>query len=494
MIFQSLEFFLFFGIVCLGFYLLPRVCRKYWLLAASWFFYLTYTPTFAFYLGGITLWSFLMGLLVGRTRESKPGVRRLVLTLGIVGTFASLVVIKYANFLMSNAGVLLSKLGVEKEMPVLKIAAPLGLSFFSFQAVGYLMDVYRGKRDAEKNIASYALFLSFFPIIISGPIERSTNLLKQIDEMPERRIDTYKIRHGLLTMMYGFFLKMVIADRLNTLVNTVFGKHTAYGGFVLVIAIVGFGLQLYCDFAGISTIALGAGEVLGFSLIDNFAFPYFSRSIGEFWRRWHISLSSWFRDYLYIPLGGNRKGTFRKYLNNMIVFIVSGIWHGAGWTFIIWGGLNGLYIVLGGLLKPVRDKVCSLCRIDRDNAGNSFLKMVFTFALVNFAWLFFRASSVDQAFAIIKQIATQPKAIQLFNGTLLKLGLDGAELTVLVISLLILLVVSIFGYHKIDWKDKLLKQGFVFRLIVYVVIFMALVIFAMYGPSFDASSFIYADF
>lgn len=494
MSYQSAEFMLFFLIVATLFYILPGRIKKYWLLIASWGFYLTFTLSFSFYLLGITLFSWVMGLWIQRVRTASTAQRRLVLAFGIVGTFAVLAVIKYGNFVLTNLGVVLTGLNVDCNMPVLDIVQPLGLSFFSFQAVGYLMDVYRGKRDAQRNPVNYALFLSFFPIIMSGPIERSTNLLRQIDEMETIRLDTTKVRHGLLTMLYGCFLKMVIADRLNILVGTVFKDYAQYGGCVIAVAVVAFGIQLYCDFAGISTIALGAGEVLGFSLIDNFNFPYFSQSIGEFWRRWHISLSSWFRDYLYIPLGGNRKGNLRKHLNTMIVFLVSGIWHGSGWHFIAWGALNGGYLVLGSVLKPVRKKITTLCHINPDNAGNRFFKIAFTFGIVNFAWLFFRAASLSEAYQMLKRSFTQLNPWELVNGTLLKLGLDSAEWGVLVAALLILLVVSIFGYRGVDWRSKLMEQGFAFRCVIYVLCVAALILFGMYGPSFNAASFIYVDF
>lgn len=490
----SLEFVLFFFVVVLVFYLLPGRAKKYWLLVSSWAFYLTFTLSFGSYLLGITVYSWLMGLLVQKTRTISLSQKRVVLALGIIGTFAVLAVIKYGNFVFRNVGIVLSHLELAYRLPVMELIQPIGLSFFSFQAVGYLIDVYRGKRDAEENPANYALFLSFFPIIMSGPIERSTNLLQQIDEIETIRLDTSKIRHGLLTMLYGCFLKMVIADRLNLLVNTVFANYDQFGGCLLAVAVVAFGIQLYCDFAGISTIALGAGEALGFSLIDNFAFPYFSQSINEFWRRWHISLSSWFRDYLYIPLGGNRKGALRKYINLMIVFLVSGLWHGAGWHYIVWGGINGLYLVMSGILKPVRKKITTLCHIDPDNAGNHFIKMLFTFGIVNFAWLFFRAASLTDAWHILKKIFLQFSPWQLVDGSLLTMGLDGAELGVLVAALLVLMLVSAFGYHGIDWRSKLMEQGFAFRCIMYVICVATVLLFGIYGPAYSASSFIYVDF
>lgn len=491
MSYQSLEFMIVFAGIAAGFYFLPRRLRKWWLLAASLCFYLTHTPKHMLFLAGIILISYGAGLLIEKKREAAPRVRRILLAASLIMTFATLTLMKYGQFAVKYLPTLSKQ---PFNAMAIRIGAPLGLSFFTFAAAGYLIDVHRGKRGAEKNLADYALFLSFFPTIMSGPVERSTGMLQQIKDVKKIELNTWNVRHGLLTMLWGAFLKMVIADRLNTLVNTVFGNHFAYGGVLLVLAVLAFGIQLYCDFCGVSCIALGAGEVLGFRLTDNFNTPYFSLSIGEFWRRWHVSLSSWLRDYVYISLGGNRKGKVRKYINNMIVFLVSGVWHGVGATFIIWGGLNGLFIVLGDLLKPLRDRICTLCHIDRDNAGNRFLRGLFTYLLVNFTWLFFRAQHFTQCRQILQRIVTHPFPAQLLNGTLLKLGLDGAEWVVLLFALALLLCASIARYRGVDWKERLLAQGFLFRCLCYAAMMVFMLLFALYGPGFDAAAFIYAGF
>lgn len=491
---QSIEFLAFFFAVCLFYYIVPGKLRKYWLLLTSWVFYLALSIRSAVYLAGISLLSYLLGLAVASAKRKKGQNEKTVLALAVVVTFAALAVVKYGNFVMQNINGAMALFGVESMLPVAKILQPVGLSFFTFQAVGYLVDVYRGTREAERNLVSYALFLSFFPIIMSGPIERSTNFLAQIDESHKITLDTYKVRHGLLTMLYGYFLKIMVADRLNILVNTVFADHESYGGCILALAVVAFGIQLYCDFAGISTIALGAGEVMGFSLIQNFQTPYFSTSIAEFWRRWHISLSSWFRDYLYIPLGGSRRGTVRKYLNLMIVFLVSGLWHGAGWSFIVWGGLHGVYQIAGDILKPVRRYLTVRCGIDPETAGNRVLRMVFNFVIVDFAWLFFRAESLTQACQIISHSAAGWNPWELCNGTLLSLGLDWPDMTVLILALVVVMVMSVLQYRQINWQDGLLNQGFIFRMVVYVICIVVLLVFGIYGPSYSASSFIYVDF
>lgn len=494
MMFQSLEFLIFFAAVSLLYWILPCRLRKYWLLVASYGFYLSFTPQLIVYLLGITLCSFGMGIAVGINRKKAAGLGRWTLALGIVGTVSVLLVVKYAGFAARSINTVIGLLGIQATLPQISLMQPIGISFFTFSAIGYLVDVYRGKRQEERNIFSYALYLSFFPIILSGPVERSTNLLRQIDHPTEIRFDTYHIRRGLLTMTFGYFLKLVIADRIGIFVNEAFANVATQPGCFLALAVAGFGIQLYCDFAGISYIAIGAGEVLGFSLQKNFAQPYLAVSISDFGRRWHISLTSWFRDYIYIPLGGNRKGKARKWINTMIVFLVSGLWHGAGWTYIIWGGINGLFIVLGDMLKPVRLKLIQLLHIQPDNAGNRFFRRAFTFIMVTFAWLFFRADSFQQAMEIMHRILTQWKPWALWNGSFWQLGINGANLTVLLVSLLMLLIVSLKAEQGKDWRDLLLKQGYAARLTVYMILIFSILIFGLYGPSFDAASFIYVDF
>lgn len=489
---QSMTYLLFFFLVCLFYYVIPLKLRRPWLLAVSWAFYLTVASRLAYYLAGITLLSYCLGLMLEKKRKTVSAGTALALSLAV--TFAALAVVKYGGFILGNVNWTLKALGAGFGIKVPQILQPVGLSFFTFAAAGYLMDVFRGAREAERNFLSYALFLSFFPTIMAGPIERSTNLLRQIDEIHLIRLDTAKVRHGLLTMLYGYFLKIMLADRLSILVNTAFAKYASYGGTVLCLALIAFSIQLYCDFAGISTIALGAGEVMGFSLIQNFETPYFSMSVAEFWRRWHISLSYWFRDYLYFPLGGNRKGAFRKYVNVMIVFLVSGLWHGAGWNFIVWGGLHGLYQIAGSLLRPVRQKIGAWCHVDPDNAGNRFWRRLSTFLLVSFAWLFFRAGSLTQALQILQKAVSHWAPWQFFDGTLLKMGLNGADFIIIVVSLGILLAGSLCQYRGVDWKSKLLEQGFAFRAAVYICSILLLLIFGVWGPSYSASSFIYVDF
>ena len=492
--FQSFFFLLFFFLTCIIYYVIPGRVRRYWLLAVSWMFYLSLSPTYLPYLIGLILVAYLSGIVLERCSACPQTKRKWLLAGLLVVVFSALAIVKYGNFVVNNLNLILQRLPFAAAISMPKLIQPVGLSFFTFAAAGYLVDVYRGKRSAEKNIVSFAVFLSFFPTIMSGPIERSTNFLRQLDECPNFVLNTDHVRHGLLTMLYGYFLKTMIADRLSGFVAAVFDGYQSLGGAVILLGVLAFGIQLYCDFAGISSIAQGAGEVMGFSLIQNFETPYFSMSVAEFWRRWHISLSSWFRDYLYIPLGGNRKGRLRKYINLMIVFLVSGVWHGAGWNYIAWGGLNGAYQVAGDLLKPMRQRITALLHIDVNNAGNRFLRMTFTFLLINFSWLFFRAPSFTVALQMLCHGGTNLKIWQLFDGTLLNLSLDFPDIIVLLLSLVAMVCASVSQYKQRDWKKSLMEQGFAFRAVVYIVCILVVLVFGIYGSAYSASSFIYVDF
>lgn len=304
--------------------------------------------------------------------------KKFALAVCIVLNLAVLFFFKYNKFFFENVErVLRIIFHIQFTRPKFDVLLPVGISFYTFQALGYVIDVYRDDINAEKNFFRYALFVSFFPQLVAGPIERSQNLLTQLAQKHKPNFE--QMRDGLLLMLWGFFLKIVLADRIAIFVDTIYGDINKYGGWYLIVATVLFAVQIYCDFAGYSTIATGASEILGIRLMENFNAPYFSQSVSEFWRRWHISLSSWFRDYVYVPLGGNRKGTLRKYVNIMIVFLVSGLWHGAGWSYVAWGGLNGAYQVIGSVLKPLRDKTVAILGLHRDSFAH---KMAKTFLLL----------------------------------------------------------------------------------------------------------------
>lgn len=343
----------------------------------------------------------------------------------------------------------------------------------------------------EKNFGKYALFVSFFPQLVAGPIERSGNLLTQLEK--EHHFDYKRLRHGVWLMLWGYFQKVVIADRCAIFVTQVFDNYQMYAGFEIAIAAIMFAIQIYCDFGGYSDIAIGAAEVLGIDLIKNFDVPYFSTSIHEFWKRWHISLTSWFRDYVYIPLGGNRKGVLRKYVNIMIVFLLSGLWHGANWTYIFWGGLHGIYQIVGDCIKPFRDKLNAKLEIDKERFSYRLANIIGTFILVDFAWIFFRANTLSDAIGVIRRMFTEFNIWVLFDGTLYNLGLDNKDFAVGIISIIILLIVDAVRKRSFirGWLDK---QAFWFKLLITYGVIFCILIFGVYGYGYNASQFIYFQF
>ena len=493
MLFNSIEFLAFFPATALICFLLPRKARNIWLLAASYFFYGCFNISYVFLLLGVTLITYGSGLMINRTITTGEPIEkaRIWVAASFVINLLLLCFFKYTNFIIGSIRNLLGN-PAEPGSTFLNIILPIGISFYIFQALGYVVDVYRKKISAEKNIINYGLFVSFFPQLASGPIGRATSLLPQIAKKPTFTVDN--ARRGLLEFCWGAFLKLMIADRAAILVNTVYADHNGYSGLVLLVAAICYSFQIYCDFASYSYMALGCGRILGFNLIQNFNTPYFAVSITDFWRRWHISLSSWFRDYLYIPLGGSRKGTLRKHLNTMIVFLASGLWHGANWTFVVWGGLNGAFQVIGNSAKALRMKVCKALGCDPENMGNRFLKIVFTFLLITVTWVFFRATSITQAFEVLTGIVTDFRPWELWTGELLKLGLTGADMVVMIASLLVLLGVSLSKAAGKDVIGNLLKQGLVFRWAIYLLLIFTILIFGVYGAGYDAASFIYFQF
>lgn len=489
MLFNSLEFLIFFPIVTLVYFLIPQKYRYLWLLGASYYFYSCWNAQYALLMATSTVITYLSGIFISRAKTDTG--RKISVAASFVLNLAILFYFKYFYFTMDNINLVREMLGLSVLEPKFDVILPVGISFYTFQALSYTMDVYRKEISPEKNILRYALFVSFFPQLVAGPIERSKNLLTQLRE--EHRFDYNRARCGLLVMLWGFFLKLVIADRAAILVNTVYDKSAEFGGAMLLLATVAFAVQIYCDFASYSIIAKGAAKVMGFELMDNFRQPYFSTSIAEFWRRWHISLSSWFKDYLYIPLGGNRKGTVRKYFNLMVVFLVSGLWHGASWNFVIWGFLHGMYQILGSVTINVRKFICEILNIDRKTNHYKLLQRVITFALVTFGWIFFRSEGLTQAVNIVKQIFTNFEPWAIWNA-IGESGLDSSNLILLVISVAILAFVSKKEQSGVSVFERVEKMHLLARWPVYLGLLFMVLIFGIYGPGFEASQFIYFQF
>ncbi len=389
MLFNSLHFLVFFPIVCVVYFLLPSLkSRNIFLLCASYYFYMNWEPVYALLLFSSTLITYLAALGIAKYPEKSK--KRLCLISSLALNLGILFLFKYYNFAAENISILLEKFGLAIQMPKFGFLLPVGISFYIFQALGYSIDVYRGTTSVEKNFFTYALFVSFFPQLVAGPIERSTNLLQQFKK--EHSFSYENVMSGIRLMLWGYFLKLVLADRCALYVDPVFNNVAYHNGGSFLLASLFFPFQIYGDFAGYSLTAIGAAKVMGFNLMENFRRPYFATTVTDFWHRWHISLSTWFKDYVYIPLGGNRVSTPRCHSNIMTTFIISGIWHGANWTFIVWGTIHGALQCIEKWLGWNKAHW---------NVTGKILHWFLTFCIVCLAWVFFRANSIDDACTII---------------------------------------------------------------------------------------------
>lgn len=611
MIFNSLGFFVFFPIVLLIYYIVPKKLQNFWLLLSSYCFYGSWGLRYAGLLFLITILTYIAGLVVGyrsravridphtdeeieadfssrvskRHRNKTVKVmsrddrrKRWFLALSLCILFGILCVYKYTDFLLSNVSALMLRLGVGFTVSAPNLVVPVGMSFFMFQATGYLIDVYREEIPPESDLVKLALFISFFPSLLSGPIGRATDLIPQYKRI--RAFEWNRVCEGALMMIWGYFMKLVIADRAAILVNYVYGNYHEQYGWTIVLATVIYAVEIYCDFCGYSTIATGAAKILGIKLMENFNCPYFSVSVQDFWRRWHISLSSWFRDYLYFPLGGSRCNFLRRYFNIMVVFIVSGLWHGSQWSYIIWGALNGLYQIIGSILMPVRtlflrifgfDKdvlnlkknpamagsmrvydsqapaadfltpwensiskkkiedehlskilyesavvdsepgdgdddgrrtgLFGMCRSEREYELSDvkmcvlkLIRIMITFGLIDFSWLFFRAAGFRDAVLMIKMVFNN-----FWNGgfsltDLYSLGLDMKNFWLLMISCLILMMSDYVKYNGGNIGRWILRRPMVIREIIIAAAILFILFFGIWGNSYDASSFIYFQY
>lgn len=495
MMFNSFAFLVFFTLTLAVYYIVPKKARYIWLLMASYVFYMGWNAKYVVFLLLSTITTYVAAILIERWREKK-GYTITVFVAGLVLNLGLLFFFKYLDFALESLSKIVG-LTVEKPDFFANLLLPLGISFYTFQVIGYLMDVYRGQVAAERNFLRYALFVSFFPRLVQGPIERSKNFLEQLKSL--HLINLYScanIRDGVVTMLYGYFMKMVVADRAAVLVDRVFNYETYvnYKGFMVLVAAVLFSIQIYCDFAGYTYIAIGAARLMGINLTSNFDKPYLALSIKDFWSRWHISLTSWFRDYLYFPLGGSRKGTLRKYINILIVFLVSGLWHGAGWNFIAWGGFHGLARILGEATSGLRACVAEKLHINRKAWSYRLGQGLFTFALVTILWMFFRAGSIHQAFELIENMLFTWNPWVLTDGSILTLGLDGKDWNVLLLGILAVVVVDCVSAYKGSLLEAFGRQNQLFQWIAVFAMIWCILIFGMYGQSYNAASFIYFQF
>ena len=403
MIFNSFEFLLFYPIVLALYFLLPRKFRWTMLLAASAFFYLYWSVKLIFLILFTIAISYSAAILIEKYRD-KPAIKRACLVVTLVACFGVLFFFKYFNFLSDSVVSVANLFGAEWDDFSLNLILPVGISFYTFQTLSFVIDVYRGTVPAERHFGYYALYVTFFPQLVAGPIERPENLIPQLHA--EHDFSWDNAVPGLRKMIVGFFKKLVVADIIATYVNAVYNSPDTARGLSVLIATLLFAVQIYCDFSGYTDIAIGCAEIMGIKLMQNFNRPYISTSIKEFWKRWHISLSSWFQDYLYFPLGGSRCSRPRHLFNLTVVFLVSGLWHGAAWTFVIWGALHAFYQVMGILLKKPKSALYAKLGIDENAPWVYRMRQIITFILVDFAWMFFRANSFSDLGKLMKTLFT----------------------------------------------------------------------------------------
>lgn len=408
MLFNSIEFLIFFPLVALLYFLAVKVVKKNWLtqvllLASSLYFYASWKPAYLALILISVVITWASGLLMqGQTQRRKKAV----LALSLISNLAILFFFKYYNFFNATMGDLFGLFGHTYTAPAFNVLLPVGISFYTFQALGYSMDVYRGRLKAEHNIFTYTLFVTFFPQLVAGPIERTGHLLPQF--RVNHDFDYKRVTDGLILAAWGLLKKVVIADRLAVYVNAVFSDVSSHNGITLLAAVYLFTFQILCDFAGYSDIAIGISKILGFDLMVNFRRPFFSKTIGEFWRRWHISLNTWFRDYLLMSLKGKRGSVVRKYLNPLLTLLISGLWHGANWTFIAWGGLIGVYMIFGTVTENFRHRMVTAIGINPDTPAYKKWKIFVTFTLVSFTGIFFRSRNIRDALYVFTRLWTFP--------------------------------------------------------------------------------------
>jgi D-alanyl-lipoteichoic acid acyltransferase DltB (MBOAT superfamily) len=432
-LFNSLHFVLFFPLVVAGYFTLPARFRWVFLLLASYYFYMCWKAEYAILMGISTVVDYYAGLMMGRT--SVQAKRRKYLLLSVVTNFSILFGFKYFNFLNDSMRTVFQSFNIFYGIPAFQVLLPVGISFYTFQALSYTIDVYRGQKEPETHLGIFALYVSFFPQLVAGPIERCQHLLPQLYE--RHTFDCSRAADGLRLMLWGYFKKLVIADRLSIYVEEVFNHPGVYHGAPVILAAYFFAFQVYCDFSGYSDIAIGSAQVMGYRLMDNFRRPYFAHSIPDFWKRWHISLTTWFKDYLYIPLGGNRVTRLRWQGNVFVVFLLSGLWHGANWTFVVWGALHGFYYLISYWTSAVRARITASLRLSRFPVLLRIGRVLFTFHLILLGCVFFRAYTLSDAMTLLgSMFVPRPE------GQALNIILTRTDLLVASLSILFLMVIE----------------------------------------------------
>ena len=467
MTFNSWEFLLFYPIVALLYFLLPKKLKWPMLLVASYYFYACYQAELTVLILGTTLVSWVASNIIARTENRK--IKKLCLTVTLIVCFGVLFFYKYFNFLSGSVTGIITMLGGTVGSFELNLLLPVGISFYTFQTLSYVIDVYRGDVEPERNFFFYALFVSFFPQLVAGPIERPGNLVPQLKETHPFTAENF-IKGGK-HMLVGFFKKICVADLISVYVNAVYNDVESASGLGIIIATALFAVQIYCDFSGYTDIAIGCSRIMGIKLMKNFDHPYMATTIKEFWSRWHISLSSWFKDYLYIPLGGSRCSKPRTLFNVFVVFLVSGLWHGANWTFVIWGVIHALYQIVGTLTLSSRNAILGRIGLTSKSGVVVAFRRVMTFILVCVAWLFFRANTVGEAGALLGKLFGGGWSIDIADA-LDGMGLDLVAILTCIISILTLIMLDrMVTYEGDDDSSALVVRHGSFVYLIWIVIF-----------------------
>ncbi len=489
MVFNSLQFLLLFPVILLLYFTLPKKAGWIMLLAFSYYFYMSWNARLIFLILFTTTVAYCGAILIENNRKKKNTDQnglgeRFLLIVSLTACLGILFFYKYFNFFSASISGVMGLFGVQTEPFVLNLILPVGISFYTFQTLSYVIDVYRGDIRAERHFGYFALYVSYFPQLVAGPIERPENLIPQLHEKHAPCWENTVA--GLRKMLVGFFKKVVVADLIGVYVNAVYNDAENASGLGVLIATVFFAFQIYCDFSGYTDIAIGCSKIMGINLMQNFDRPYSAQSIKEFWRRWHISLSSWFKDYVYFPLGGSRCAVWRHMLNICIVFLVSGLWHGAAWNFVIWGGLHGVYQVIGYFTQKPRDRMWRYLGVDPKSKGVCLLRRFVTFVLVCFAWIFFRANSMsDLSLLLAKLFGDWRVDAAYFTDTLSQMELDALGIVTTVLSIV---VMALFDRNSLASTRQNIQTRYVYTVWVIALAWILLLL----GDG--ASSFIYFQF
>lgn len=465
MLFNSLQFIFFFPIVVALYFVLNPKYRWILLLLASYYFYMCWNYKYVVLIVTSTVIDYVSGILLYRSQRKR--YRVIFLLLSLFTNLGLLFFFKYFNFFSDTINLIFSKFNIFYQSPTFDYLLPVGISFYTFQTLSYTIDIYRRKRSPEYHFGKFALFVSFFPQLVAGPIERSVNLLPQFNQ--NFKFEYERVKNGILMMCWGFFKKVVIADRLAEYVNLVYNNAADYSGLQNAVATFFFSFQIYCDFSGYSDIAIGSAMIMGYNLMTNFRRPYLAQNIGEFWHRWHISLSTWFRDYVYIPLGGNRVAKWRWHTNLFITFLVSGLWHGANWTFVIWGALHGFYLVFAIWIERITDRFNRLFRLNKAPRLHRVLRILKTFVLVYLAWIFFRANSFGDAIIVLKNL------FHFEPGTVINLYENKIDFFIALTGIIVLVIIEILEeqigfYARLKTLGRPVKWAILAGLLLLVVV------------------------